>query len=311
MDKQSKVYVPVSEGVMGSGLSNRLRKDKYPLLTGSVDLTNQFDVEEYFLTAQPEIVFLTSIKEGGIFANTTYPADFGYANLQTQLNIMHSSLYVGVEKLLFFGSSCMYPKHNAQPMKETDLLTGPMEPTSETYAIAKIAGVKMCQAYSKQHGANFISAIPTNVYGPEDDFDPKTSHVISALIKRFHEATLEDKKEVVIWGSGKPEREFLYADDFADASLFVMNNYESTEPINIGYGSSVSIKELGELISDLTSFKGDLVFDTTKPDGAPKKMLDSTKLTDLGWKPSTDLRTGLEQTYSWWLQNLEVSYNNL
>lgn len=308
MNKDAKIFVAGHEGMIGSALIERLKMDGFNnIITNSqLNLTNQDDVKDLFLTEMLEYVFLATSEEGGILANMTYPADLIYTNLQMQLNLIHFAWKAGVKKLLFMGSSCTYPKFCEQPMKEEAMLTGSLEPTNEAYAIAKIAGIKMCQAYNHQHSTNFISVIPTTIYGPDDNFDPETSHVIPALIRKFHEAKLnleEGKKEKVeIWGTGKHRREFLYVDDFAEACIFLMNNYDKTETINVGYGEDISIMELVLLVKEIVGFEGDLIFDETKPDGMPKKLLDISKMNALGWRPKIDLKTGLSKTYEWFKQ---------
>jgi len=307
INKDAKIFVAGHDEMIGAVLLRRLKSAGFnDIITKSseqLSLTKQDDVRDFFVREKPEYVFITTSEEGGILANMTYPADLIYANLQTQLNLFHFAWETKVKKLLFLGSSCVYPKFCPQPMKEEDLLTGPLEPTNEPYAIAKIAGIKMCQAYNRQHGTNFISVIPANVYGPHDNFDLKTSHVIPALIRKFHEAkaSLETGKraKVIIWGTGTPRREFLYVDDFADACLFLMKNYDQSETINVGYGEDISIKELALMIKEITEFDGELVFDETKPNGMPNKLLDVTKMNALGWRPKIDLKKGLEKTYKW------------
>lgn len=304
MDKDDKIFVAGYEGMIGSALIECLKMAGFNnIITrpySQLNLTQQKDVREFFLTEKPEYVFLATFEEGGILANMTYPADLIYTNLQMQLNLIHFAWKAGVKKLLFLGSSCTYPKFCQQPMKEETLLTGSLEPTNEAYAIAKIAGIKMCQAYNHQHGTNFISVIPTTIYGPDDNFDPETSHVIPALIRKFHKAKEGKKEKIEIWGTGKPRREFLYLDDFAEACVFLMTNYDNTELINIGYGEDISIMELVLLIKEIVGFEGDLVFDETKPDGMPKKLLDISKMNAFGWRPKIDLRTGLSKTYEWY-----------
>lgn len=312
MNKDAKIFVAGYEGMIGASLVSRLRIDGFNnIITKSstqLNLTEQKDVREFFITEKPEYVFIATAEEGGILLNISYPADLIYANLQMQLNLIHFACQAKVKKLIFTGSSCIYPKFCSQPMKEEYLLSGSLEPTNESYAIAKIAGIKMCQAYNSQYGTNFISVIPANVYGPNDNFDLKTSHVIPALIRKFHKAKLSPKwkkEKVTIWGTGTPRRQFLYVDDFADACLFLMNNYDKSEPINVGYGEDISIKELAFMIKEVTEFEGELFFDETKPDGMPRKLLDVTKMNALGWRPKTNLKRGLEKTYEWFRQNEE------
>lgn len=308
MNKNSKIYVAGHRGMVGSAIVGKLRSQGFENLLlkphEELDLLDQKVVVDFFEENKPEYVFLAAAKVGGILANNTYRAQFIYENLQIQNNVIHSSHLHGVKKLLFLGSSCIYPKFAPQPIKEQYLLTGELEPTNESYAIAKIAGIKMCQAYNFQYGTNFISVMPTNLYGPNDNFDLKTSHVLPALIRKFHEAKIENKPFVEIWGSGSPHREFLYSDDLADACLFLMNNYDDNEIINIGVGEDISIKELAMLIKDIIAYPGELKFDTSKPDGTPKKLLDVSRLNKLGWQAKTPLRRGIRQTYEWFLKNL-------
>jgi GDP-L-fucose synthase len=265
-----------------------------------LDLTDQKAVTSFFTEEKPEYIFLAAAKVGGIHANDTYPADFIRDNLLIQTNIIDQALKNGTKKLLFLGSSCIYPKSAPQPMKEEYLLTGALEPTNQWYAVAKIAGIKMCQAYRRQYGFNAVCAMPTNLYGPNDNFDLKNSHVLPALIRKFHEAEKEDKDFVEIWGSGKPMREFLHVDDLADACVFLMDNYDSEEIINVGTGKDISIGALAELIAEIVGFKGKIVYDPSKPDGTPKKLLDTIKINTLGWRPSTTLSAGIAATYNWY-----------
>lgn len=308
MDKSSKIYIAGHKGLVGSALLRKLQGLGYSNLvhrTGAeLDLRNQQAVETFFAAEKPDYVFLAAAKVGGIYANNTYPAEFIYDNLAIQTNIIHVSYRHGVRKLLFLGSSCIYPKFAPQPMKEEYLLTGELEPTNEPYAIAKIAGIKMCQAYNRQYGTNFISVMPTNLYGPNDNYDLETSHVLPALIRKFHEARVNGQPEVEIWGTGNPRREFLFVDDLADACVFLMNkyNYKDTAPfINIGTGTDVTITELAGLIKEVTGFIGNLRFDPTKPDGTPRKLLDISRLEALGWRAGTGLREGLKISYAWYV----------
>ena len=302
MHKDAKIFVAEHEGMIGSALIKCLKASGFDnLITKSssqLNLTNQIEVRKFFIQEEPEYVFLATAEEGGILANTTYPADLIYTNLQIQVNLIHFAWKTKAKKLLFLGSSCTYPKFCTQPMNEEALLTGSLEPTNEAYAIAKIAGIKMCQAYNHQYDTNFVSVIPTNIYGHHDNFDLTTSHVIPALIRKFHEAKVK-KEKVTIWGTETPRREFLYVDDFADACLFLMNDYNQSGIINVGYGKDVSIKELALRIKEVTEFDGDLIFDDTKPDGMPNKLLDVSKMNALGWKPKINLREGMERTYEW------------
>lgn len=303
MNKDAKIFVAGHEGMIGTALIRCLKTAGFSnLITKSflqLNLTDQNEVRKFFIQEHPEYVFLATAEEGGILANITYPADLIYTNLQIQANLVHFAWKTKVKKLVFLGSSCIYPKFCPQPMNEEALLTGSLEPTNEAYAITKIAGIKMCQAYNKQHDTNFISVIPTNIYGPRDNFDLKTSHVIPALIRKFYEVKAGKKEEVTIWGTGTPRREFLYVDDFSDACLFLMNNYNQSGIINVGYGKDVSIKELALMIKKITQFNGEIIFDETKPDGMPNKLLDVSKMSALGWKPKIDLKKGLEKTYEW------------
>lgn len=303
MNKDAKIFIAGHEGMIGVALIRCLKTAGFDnIVTKSfsqLNLTNQNEVRKFFLREEPEYVFLATAEEGGILANIAYSADLIYTNLQIQANLIHFAWETKVKKLLFLGSSCIYPKFCPQPMNEEALLTGSLEPTNEAYAIAKIAGIKMCQAYNHQYSTNFISVIPTNIYGPRDNFDLKTSHVIPALIRKFHEAKVGKKGEVMIWGTGTPRREFLYVDDFADACLFLMNNYNQPGIINVGYGKDVSIKELALMIKVVTEFDGELIFDDTKPDGMQNKQLDVSKMNALGWRPKINLREGLGKTYEW------------
>lgn len=303
MNKNSRIYVSGHEGFIGSAFVRKLKKRGYTNLSlkknKELDLIDQKKTLAFFKKEAPEYVFLTTERMGGIWANTTYPAEFIYKNLLIQTNVIHSAYQCGVKKLLFLGSSCSYPKMCRQPMKERYLLSGYLEPTNEAYAIAKIAGIKMCQAYNKQYGIRFISAIPANLYGIRDNFGLQESHVLPALIRKFHEAKISAAKSVVIWGSGKPKREFLYVDDFADACIFLMNNYNRNEVINIGSGKDISIARLALMIKEIVGFKGKIVYDKTKPDGMPRKLLDVCSINKLGWKAKIDLESGIKQTYEY------------
>lgn len=304
MEKSSKIYVAGHSGLAGSAILRHLEEEGFNNLIfrkhKELDLCDSSQVKDFFDKERPEYVFLAAAKVGGIWANKTYPAEFIYNNLAIQTAVIQSAYIFGVKKLLFLGSSCIYPKHAPQPMKEEYLLTGLLEPTNEPYAISKIAGIKMCQAYNRQYGTNFISVMPTNLYGPGDNFDLETSHVLPALIRKFHEAKLSGKP-VTLWGSGGPRREFLHVDDMADACLFLMNHYDSSEIINIGTGKDITIRELADLIKDVTGFKGEIKYDQTRPDGTPRKLLDVTRINSLGWQAKTDLREGIEKTYRWFL----------
>ncbi len=308
MKKDSKIYVAGHDGLVGSAIVRKLKDSGYENLVfrtyGELDLVRQESVEAFFDQERPEYVFLAAAKVGGILANSQFPAEFIYSNLVIQTNIIHSSYIHGAKKLLFLGSSCIYPKHCPQPMKEEHLLSGYLEPTNEPYAVAKIAGIKMCQSYNRQYGTRFISVMPTNLYGPGDNFDLKTSHVLPALIRKFHEAKMGDDRSVEVWGTGKPRREFLYVDDLADACLYLMNNYDGDDIVNIGVGKDQSIRELAEMVGEVVGFKGDLKFDHTKPDGTPLKLLDVSKLTTLGWHADTPLEEGIRRAYQWYLEQL-------
>jgi len=301
MNKSSKIYIAGHRGLVGSAIVRKLKYEGFNNLitrsSGELDLKRQADVEAFFEENKPEYVFLAAAKVGGIYANNIYPAAFIYANLMIQSNIIHASYASGVKKLLFLGSSCIYPKHCPQPMKEDYLLSSYLEPTNEPYAVAKIAGIKMCNAYNRQYGTNYISVMPTNLYGPGDNYDPNNSHVIPALIRKFHEAWKEGSASVEVWGTGSPRREFLYVDDVADACLFLMQHYDDGEIVNVGVGEDLSIKELAFLIKDTVGYSGDLKFDSSKPDGTPKKLLDITKLRKMGWKAQIGLADGIKKTY--------------
>lgn len=307
MQKDSRIFVAGHRGLVGSAICRRLLSDGYEnVLTqsrGETDLTDPVQVRRFFEDAHPEYVFLAAAKVGGIHANDSAPADFLRENLQIQLNVIDAAYRCGVQKLAFLGSSCIYPKHAPQPMKEEHLLTGPLEPTNEWYAIAKIAGIKQCQAYRRQYGFNAISLMPTNLYGPGDNFDLQNSHVLPALIRKFHEARVSGEPTVTVWGSGTPRREFLHVDDLADACLFLMLHYDGEDIVNVGWGEDLSIAELAGLVGEVVGFEGGIVYDRDKPDGTPRKLLDTSRLTELGWRPSIGLREGLEQTYRWFLDN--------
>jgi len=307
LEKESKVYVAGHRGMVGSAIVRKLKMEGFSNLvlktSSELDLRNQLQVSSFFKQEKPDYVFLAAAKVGGIIANNTYRADFLYENLAIQNNVIHDSYLNGVKKLMFLGSSCIYPKLAPQPMKEECLLTGLLEPTNEPYAIAKIAGIKMCEAYRDQYGCNFISVMPTNLYGYNDNYHPENSHVLPALIRRLHEAKINNAAEVTIWGSGTPRREFLFADDLAEACFFLMNNYNEKELINIGTGQDLTIHELALLIKSVIGFEGKLVFDTSKPDGTPRKLLDVSKLHNLGWSHNTSLDAGLKLTYINFLNN--------
>jgi GDP-L-fucose synthase len=304
MQKNSKIYVAGHNGMVGSAIVRNLKSKGYHNLIhksfSELDLLNQSDVQKFFQIEKPEYVILAAAKVGGIVANNTYRAQFIYENLQIQNNVIHASHLNSVKKLLFLGSSCIYPKHAPQPMKEEYLLTDTLEPTNEPYAIAKIAGIKMCQAYNDQYGVDYISVMPTNLYGYNDNFDLKTSHVLPALIRKFHEAKENNSEFVEIWGSGSPYREFLHVDDMADASVYLLENYSGNDFVNIGTGKDISIKDLALLIKEIVGFKGYLKFDSSKPDGTPKKRLDVSKLNSLGWAAKISLKEGISKTYLWY-----------
>ncbi len=308
MDKRAKIFVTNHEEMIGLAILRRLKKAGFNRLVAKnpseLDLTDQKAAFEFFVDEKPDYVFLTSVKIGGILANSRFPAEFIYLNLQCEMNVIYSAWKVGVRKLLFLASSCIYPKDSPQPIKEEYLLTGKLEPTSEPYAVAKIAGIRMCQAYNAQYRTNFISVVPGDLYGPGDDFNPETAHVLPSLIARMHNAKISHQPEVIVWGTGSPRREAFYIDDLADACLFLMDNYSSSEMINAGTGGDGSIKELARLIKDVVGFKGRVVFDESKPDGAPRKLLDVTRIRKLGWSPKIGLEEGIGQTYEWYKVNL-------
>ncbi len=301
LEKNAKIFVAGHRGMVGSAILRKLEKEGYNnLITRSskeLDLRNQQAVADFFAAEKPDYVFLAAAKVGGIVANNTYRADFLYENLAIQNNVIHSAYVNGVRKLMFLGSSCIYPKLAPQPLKEEYLLTGPLEQTNEPYAIAKIAGIKLCDAYRDQYGCNFISVMPTNLYGYNDNYHPENSHVLPALIRKFHEAKSKGEQTVTIWGSGSPKREFLFADDLADACYFLMQHYNEPNLINIGTGEDLSIKELALMIKEVIGFEGELVFDTSKPDGTPRKLMDVSKLHSLGWKHQIKLKQGIALAY--------------
>jgi len=301
MRTNSKIYVAGHRGMVGSAIVRRLQGDGFSNLVlrthAEIDLTDQGTVDAFFASERPEYVFVAAAKVGGIHANSTYPADFIRDNLAIQTNVIHSAWKHGVNKLLFLGSSCIYPRDCPQPIKEEYLLTGPLEPTNEWYSIAKIAGIKLCQAYRKQYGFDAICAMPTNLYGSGDNYHPENSHVVPALIRRFHEARLSNAPEVVVWGTGRPLRELLHVDDLANALVMLMRGYSAPDMINIGSGDEVSIAELAKLIADVVGYQGRIRFDLSKPDGTPRKLLDSSLLSTLGWAPRIDLASGLNTAY--------------
>ena len=303
MEKNAKIYVAGHRGLVGSAIVRKLEEEGYNNIVvkthAELDLTRQKDVEDFFESEKPEFVFLSAAKVGGILANSTYPAEFIYNNLMIETNIIHSAYKVGVKKLLFLGSSCIYPKFAEQPIKEEYLLTGSLEETNEAYAIAKITGIELCKFYRRQYGCDFISAMPTNMYGLNDNFDLNSSHVMPALIRKFHEAKINGDKEVVMWGTGKPKREFLYSDDLAAALLFLMNNYSDEIHINVGTGEDVEIGELANIIKKVVGFNGEIVNDLSKPDGTPRKVMDVSKLNNMGWKHRVELENGIRNVYDW------------
>ena len=307
MDKSEKIFVAGHRGMVGSALIRRLESEGFSNLLvrdrSKLDLKNESAATKFFAQEKPALVILAAAKVGGIKANSDFPVEFLLDNLRIQNNVIHAAYENGVRKLLFFGSSCIYPKFAPQPIPETALLSGPLEPTNEAYAVAKIAGIKLCQAYAREYGANFISAMPTNLYGPNDNFDLETSHVLAALLRKAHEAKTRKDRKLIVWGSGKPRREFLHVDDLAPACLLLLGKYDSPEIINVGCGEDISTRELAELICDIVGFKGELSWDATKPDGTPRKLLDITKLRALGWEPSIPLRDGIARTYEWFLAN--------
>jgi GDP-L-fucose synthase len=301
MNKEAKIYIAGHRGMVGSAIHRKLTSLGYSNIvtrtSAELDLRIQERVNEFFEAERPAYVFLAAAKVGGILANNTYRADFIYENIMIQSNIIHSSYATGVKKLMFLGSSCIYPKLAPQPLKEDYLLTGLLEPTNEPYAIAKIAGIKMCDAYRSQYGCDFISVMPTNLYGPNDNYDLQNAHVLPSLIRKFHEAKINNTPEVSIWGSGSPKREFLHADDLADACVFLMNTYSDEGLVNIGTGEDISISDLALMIKDVVGYEGAIVYDATKPDGTPRKLMDVTKLSGLGWKYTISLKKGLEMVY--------------
>ncbi len=308
MNPDSLIYVSGHRGLVGSAVVRALRREGYTRLLlrerRDLDLTNQAAVDDFFEWEHPEFVFLVAGKVGGIHANDIYAAEFIYENLMIEANVIHGAWRAGAKKLLFTGSSCIYPKFAPQPIKEEHLLSGPLEPTNQWYAVAKIAGIKMAQAFRKQYGFNAICAMPNNLYGPGDNFDLKTSHVLPALIRKFHEAKLSAAPEVVVWGSGTPRRELLHVDDVADALMFLMLKYDAGEIVNIGSGEELTIRDLCEVVRDVTGYQGKIVFDTNMPDGTPRKVLEVSRMFALGWRPRIPLRQGLEQTYRWYCSTL-------
>lgn len=307
LDKSYKIYVAGHNGMVGSAIVRNLKSKGYNNIVTrthrELDLTRQAQTEEFFKTEKPDVVVLAAAKVGGIYANNEYPADFIYTNLAMEVNVVKAAFDNGVKKFLFLGSSCIYPRLAPQPMKEDCLLTSALEKTNEGYALAKIAGLKMCEFFNKQYGTDYISCMPTNLYGINDNYHLKNSHVLPALLRRFHEAKINNDKTVTVWGTGTVMREFLYVDDLADACVFLLNNYSGNETVNIGTGKEVTIKELAETVKEVVGFRGELVFDASKPDGTPRKLLDVSKLNNLGWKYKTELKDGIELTYKDFLEN--------
>lgn len=306
MNKQAKIYIAGHRGLVGGAIKQKLEQMQYTNLvcrtSGELDLRNQRAVETFFQQEKPEYIFLAAAKVGGILTNHTYPAEFIYNNLMIQSNIIDAAHRHGVKKLLFLGSNCIYPKYAPQPLREEYLLTGTLEPTNEPYAVAKIAGIKLCQAYHRQYGTGFISVMPPNLYGPHDHFDEERGHVLPALLGKFHEAKVQQRPTVTVWGSGTPKREFLHVDDLADACIYLMQHYHDSEIVNIGSGQELTIAELAQLIKEVVGYQGEIIFDPSKPDGTPRKLLDITKLTDLGWQAKIPLREGIASTYQWYIE---------
>lgn len=307
MQKHSKIYVAGHNGMVGTAIVRALKNHGFSDIivrsSKELNLTRQNEVENFFTYEKPEYVFLAAAKVGGIYANSTYPAEFIYDNLMIECNVIHASYQNKVRKLLFLGSSCIYPKLSPQPIKEEYLLSGYLEPTNEAYAIAKISGIELCKFYREQYGCDFISVMPTNLYGPNDNFHPENSHVLPALIRKFHEAKINNYDKVVVWGTGKARREFLYVDDLAEACIFLMKEYSGETHLNIGTGMDLEIKELAEIIKNIVNYKGEIVYDFLKPDGTPQKLLDVSKINKIGWKAKTDLLDGITKTYQWYVNN--------
>lgn len=301
MNKNSKIFVAGHNGLVGSAILRKLISEGYTNIitktSKELDLTIQLEVENFFLNSNIEYVFLSAAKVGGIISNNNYKADFIYINLMIQTNVIHFSYKYNVKKLLFFGSNCIYPKISEIPIKEDALLSGYLEPTNQPYAISKIAGIEMCKSYNNQYNCNFISLMPVNLYGPNDNYHPENSHVLAGLLRRFIESVKLNKPSIIIWGTGNPKREFLHVDDLAEASLFFMNNYDNSDTINIGYGEDISIKELANMLKEITGYKGEIIFDSSKPDGTFRKLLDNSKSKSLGWCPKINLKDGIQQTY--------------
>lgn len=307
MEQDAKIYVAGHHGLVGAAIVRCLKKGGWTNLMlrthSELDLTDQNQVSDFFVQEKPDYVFLAAAKVGGIHANNTYPVDFIVDNLAIELNVISAAYTQGVKRLMFLGSSCVYPKHCPQPMKEEYLLTGSLEPTNEPYAIAKIAGIKMCEAYNRQYGTDFVTVMPTNLYGPNDNFDLQSSHVLPALIRKFHEAKKRGEEKVTVWGTGTPRREFLHVDDMADACVYVMNKEGFTDMVNIGVGEDITIGDLTRLVGEVVGFEGNLIFDADKPDGTPQKLLDVSRLSSLGWQAQISLKEGIQMTYQWFLDN--------
>ena len=308
MNRESRIYVAGHRGLVGSAIVRRLEQEGYRNLLmrtrEELDLKDSRAVDEFFAEQRPEYVFLAAARAGGILANDTHPVEFLRDNLYIELNVIEAAHRHGAKKLLFLGSSCIYPKFAPQPMKEEHLLTGELEPTNEAYAIAKIAGIKLCQAYNKEYATDFISVLPTNLYGPGDNFDLETSHVLPAMIRKFHEAKEGGEPRVTVWGTGTPRREFLYIDDLTDACVYLMNNYSGSEIVNVGVGKDISIAELASLVREVVGYEGEISYDTSKPDGVPRKLLDVSRLAELGWKAKVPFREGVERTYRWFVSTV-------
>lgn len=306
LEKHSKIFVAGHCGMLGSALVRQLEAQGYANLalrtSKELDLTRQAETEDFFRSEKPDYVFVAAARVGGIMANNTYRAEFIRTNLQIASNVIHSAWLAGTKGLLYFSSSCVYPRLCPQPMKEDDLWTGPCEPTNEPYAVAKLAGISMCRAYRDQYGVNYISVLPTNLYGPNDNYDPQQSHLMGALIRKFHEAKVQNSPQVTLWGTGSPQREFLFVDDAAEAALFIAGNYQGREPLNIGWGHDLTIREIAMVVKKAIGYTGELAFDTTKPDGAPRKLMEVSKLTALGWKPHTTLEEGVAKAYKAFLE---------
>ena len=308
MNKTSRIFIAGHNGMVGSAILRILKRKEFEnliyLSSKDLDLRHQTAVQDFFSKEQPEYVFMAAAKVGGIHANNTYKADFIYDNLAIELNVIHSAWKSNVKKLLFLGSSCIYPKMAPQPIKEEYMLSGYLEETNESYAIAKIAGIKLCEAFRFQYGCNFISAMPTNLYGPNDNYDLENSHVLPALIRKFHEAALRNENSVTVWGSGNPKREFLHVDDLAEACLMMMETYDGKDFLNVGYGDDISISDLASFLKEITGFKGSIIYDISKPDGTVRKLMDSSKIRQVGWKPKIDLKDGITETYQQYRRDL-------